>query len=54
MEKTFISHNEQETAAVAEKFAEISKRGDVWALSGKLGAGTSVFARAFMKKMTGA
>ena len=54
MEKMFISHNEQETEAIAAKCAEITKRGDVWALSGTLGAGKSVFARAFIKKMTGA
>ena len=54
MEKIFISHNEQETEELAEKLALISKRGDVWALSGTLGAGKSVFARAFIKKMTNA
>lgn len=54
MEKIFISHSEQETGDLAEKLALISKRGDVWALSGTLGAGKSVFARAFIKKMTNA
>ena len=54
MEKIFISHNEQETGDLAEKLAIISRRGDVWALSGTLGAGKSVFARAFIKKMTNA
>lgn len=54
MKKTFVSHNEKETEALAEKVANISRRGDVWALSGTLGAGKSVFARAFIKKMTGA
>lgn len=54
MEKIFISHNERETEDLAEKLALISRRGDVWALSGTLGAGKSVFARAFIKKMTNA
>ena len=54
MEKVFISHNEQETANIAEKVAQISVAGDVWALSGTLGAGKSVFARAFIQKLTAA
>lgn len=54
MEKVFISHNEQETSALAAKLAQISKAGDVWALNGTLGAGKSVFARAFIRKLTAA
>lgn len=54
MEKVFISHSEDDTGAVAEKLAAISMQGDVWALNGTLGAGKSVFARAFIKKLTGA
>ena len=34
--------------------AEISEQGDIWALNGTLGAGKSVFARAFIQKLTGA
>ncbi len=52
MEKEFISHSENETAAIAERLAEISKQGDVWALHGTLGMGKSVFARAFIKTLT--
>lgn len=52
MEKVFISGNEDETAAIAEKLSAITRQGDVWALNGTLGAGKSVFARAFIKKMT--
>ena len=54
MEKVFLSYSEKDTIAIAEKLAVISKRGDVWALKGTLGAGKSVFARAFIKKMTNA
>lgn len=54
MEKVFISHNEAETAEVARKLAQITKRGDVWALNGTLGAGKSVFARAFIQSLTDA
>lgn len=54
MEKIFISHNEAETADLARKLAQITKRGDVWALNGTLGAGKSVFARAFIQSLTNA
>lgn len=54
MEKVFVSHSEADTCALAEKLAEISVQGDIWALNGTLGAGKSVFARAFIKKLTGA
>ena len=54
MEKIFVSKSEADTGALAEKLAAISVQGDVWALNGALGAGKSVFARAFIKKLTGA
>ena len=54
MEKVFISDSEADTGALAEKLAAISVQGDVWALNGTLGAGKSVFARAFIQKLTGA
>jgi len=41
-----ILNNEQETCAFAKELAQRLKRGDVIALSGDLGAGKSVFARA--------
>lgn len=53
MEKIFVSKSEADTGALAEKLAAISVQGDVWALNGTLGAGKSVFARAFIKKLTG-
>ncbi len=54
MEKVFVSKSENDTAQLAEKLAVISKQGDIWALNGTLGAGKSVFARAFIQKLTGA
>lgn len=49
-----ISKTEVQTAAFAAEMAKISKAGDVWALHGTLGAGKSVFARAFIKSLTAA
>ena len=54
MEKVFISRSEEDTGELAEKLAALSVQGDIWALNGTLGAGKSVFARAFIKKLTGA
>lgn len=54
MERIFLSNSEDETIAIAEKFADITKQGDVWALNGTLGVGKSVFARAFIQKLTDA
>ena len=54
MEKKFVSHNEGETAAIAARIADICQIGDVFALSGTLGAGKSVFARAFIQRLTNA
>ena len=54
MEKKFVSHNEDETAAIAARIADICQIGDVFALSGTLGAGKSVFARAFIQRLTNA
>ena len=52
MSKVFKSASEQETAEIAEKMAQIAKTGDIFALNGTLGAGKSVFARAFIQKLT--
>ena len=49
MQKQFISSSEQDTSALAAKFALIARKGDVFALYGTLGMGKSVFARAFIK-----
>lgn len=52
MKKVFITTNEQQTARLAEKFAQIAQKGDVFALYGTLGVGKSVFARAFIQFLT--
>lgn len=52
MQKTFVTSDEQQTAAIAGQFAAIAQRGDVFALYGTLGMGKSVFARAFIQKLT--
>ena len=54
MEKVYISNNEADTAAVASKLAQITECGDIWALSGTLGMGKSVFARAFIQTLSNA
>ena len=46
-----ILNNEQETCAFAQELAQTLKLGDVVALSGDLGAGKSVFARALMRAL---
>ena len=46
--------DEQVTIALAEAFADVSHKGDVYALFGTLGMGKSVFARAFIKHLTNA
>ena len=46
-----ILKNEQETCAFAQELAKTLKFGDVIALSGDLGAGKSVFARALMRAL---
>lgn len=53
MQKIFISRSEQQTAALAEQFASVAQKGDVFALYGTLGMGKSVFARAFISFLTG-
>ena len=54
MQKIFYSDSEQDTAKVAQSLAAITKPGDIWALHGTLGAGKSVFARAFVQALTAA
>ena len=51
MSKVFKSYSENDTAYIAEKFADIAKSGDIFALNGTLGVGKSVFARAFIQKL---
>ena len=52
MQKSFLSDSEEQTAEIASKIAKKAKKGDVFALYGTLGAGKSVFARAFIKVLT--
>jgi len=47
-----ILKNEQETCAFAQELAQKLNFGDVVALSGDLGAGKSVFARALMRALS--
>lgn len=54
MHKIYKSTSEEDTAAVARRLAAITKPGDIWALHGTLGAGKSVFARAFVQALTNA
>ena len=54
LKTSFICLNEQATVELAQKVAERAAVGDVFALYGTLGMGKSVFARAFIQKLTGA
>lgn len=49
-----LCKTEQQTKLLAETFAKIAKKGDVFALFGTLGAGKSVFSRYFIQKLTDA
>lgn len=46
--KQFIAHSEQETKLIAEKFARATK-GRIFALTGELGAGKTIFVQGFAK-----
>lgn len=50
----YDSHGEDETAAIAAGLAAAAQAGDVFLLEGPLGAGKSVFARAFIRTLCGA
>lgn len=50
----YYCHSEEETVKLAQSLAKISKVGDIWALFGTLGAGKSVFSRAFIQTLSGA
>lgn len=47
------THSESETAALAGKIAASAESGDIFLLEGPLGAGKSVFARAFVRALCG-
>lgn len=51
---SFICRNEQATVELAQALAARAVAGDVFALYGTLGMGKSVFARAFIQRLTGA
>lgn len=51
MQKKIICNTEEDTIVLAEQFAQIAKKKDVFALYGTLGMGKSVFARAFIQKL---
>jgi len=50
---SFRSSRPEETEALARQFVSIAKAGDVFLLEGDIGAGKSVFARAFVREAVG-
>lgn len=50
----FTSNSEIETAAIAAQLAQSCRGDDIFMLAGTLGAGKSVFARAFIQSLMGA
>jgi len=48
---TYISTSEQETAELAGFLAKLAPKGSNWGLKGPLGAGKSVFSRAFAQTL---
>ena len=53
MKYIYDCKTEKETEKLAAALSQITRAGDVWALFGTLGMGKSVFARAFIKSLTG-
>ena len=50
-QRVFDLDGERATAALAQTLAGLARIGDVFALSGELGAGKTVFARAFLRAL---
>lgn len=50
--KHIVCKTENETKKLAEKFAGIAKKGDIFALFGTLGAGKSTFSRYFIQALS--
>lgn len=50
----YQSQSEEETIHIAANLAREARNGDIFTLSGTLGAGKSVFARAFIQTLMGA
>jgi tRNA threonylcarbamoyladenosine biosynthesis protein TsaE len=51
-EKKFICSIEDDTKLLAQKFALLAQKGDIFALFGTLGAGKSTFSRYFIETLT--
>jgi tRNA threonylcarbamoyladenosine biosynthesis protein TsaE len=51
MKKSFICKTEAETTFLAQQFAHIAKKGDIFALYGTLGVGKSTFSRSFIQAL---
>jgi tRNA A37 threonylcarbamoyladenosine biosynthesis protein TsaE len=49
--KEFICKTENDTKKLAENFAKIAQKGDIFALFGTLGVGKSCFSRYFIKSI---
>ncbi|HUT49961.1 MAG TPA: tRNA (adenosine(37)-N6)-threonylcarbamoyltransferase complex ATPase subunit type 1 TsaE [Alphaproteobacteria bacterium] len=49
----YVSDREAATTRLAARIAAVAERGDVLALEGPLGAGKTVFARGFIRALTG-
>jgi len=52
LKRTFICSREEETKTLAEKFASMAKKGDIFALYGTLGVGKSTFSRYFIQYLS--
>jgi len=50
--KTFICSSEDDTRLLAQKFALLAQKGDIFALFGTLGVGKSTFSRYFIQTLT--
>lgn len=53
MAQRFESNSEQQTGEIAAHLAVQAKPGDIFLLEGRLGAGKSIFARAFIRTLCG-
>lgn len=50
LEKNIYANNESDTKNIAETLYKISKKGDVFGLSGDMGSGKTTFAKYFIQK----
>jgi len=49
MKKKIITNSEKETFKMAEELGRLSRRGDIYALSGELGSGKTIIAKGIAK-----